>query len=424
MNDLVSEQLAQFPLQQSIDKVLKEEKLESALAYIYLNRIKSMGVSRSAGDFRRFEKALKSSLSSGKVSLPISKKRVLKAGVSEGVFVARLQEPVTSDEISAYLDFFGEATVNATEKIIKYEAAAHGRYLKKHGAEILEEHRFRREAFIEKLNSIWGEAIDNYEILVNVAREIGNCALDFIRLNPSDEHNPHKVEAVIQLFGRACHVGEEISVLLANGLADGAQARWRSLHEIQVVIKLLADGDDLLSKRYLDHHDIDLFLEAKATDTFGGSRLHSVHPDDLRDLSIIKDELLENYGKDFICPYGWASELLGFKANRFSDLEKLAGAEYVRPFYKAASASVHASSRGTLSRLGMPPDFDGMLAGSSTYGLFSPATGATHSLVMASVDVAQVSGSVDAMAMAVAIEKLSAQLHKKLEKASRSSENG
>jgi hypothetical protein len=298
---------------------------------------------------------------------------VFKAGVSEEAIIAHLEEPISSNEISAYEEFFGEAISKATQEVIKHRASSHGQYLKKYSAEILSEHRILRKDFIDGLNLIWGEAIDNYEVLVNVGNE-------------------NKREAVLQLFGRACHVGEEVSVLLANGLADGAQARWRSLHEIQVVIKLLSEGEDILSRRYLDHHDIDLYLEAKTTEVFGGSRLHNVHPDDLNILTVIKDELLEKYGKDFICPYGWASELLGFKANRFSDLEKLAGAEYIRPFYKAASASVHASSRGTLSRLGAPPGFDGMLAGSSTYGLFSPAMGAAHSLVLASVGIAQVSG--------------------------------
>jgi len=408
-----------FSLQDSLESALAEDKLPTALAYIFVNRIRELGVSKSSGDFKRFKKAFKNGEGLGTVNLPLSKKRALQSGLSEEVFAARLREPVSSQEINSYLEFFEEAASNAIQKVVLHQAATHMKHLREHSAEILEEHRAVRGVFINHLNGIWGRAIDQFEVLVGIAREVGDCALSFVNSDRSGELEGHKIEAMFQLYGRACHIGEEVSVLLANGLADGAQARWRSLHEIQVVLKILCEGDEHLSQRYLEHHDIDLYLEAKATQLYGGSRLHSVHPDDLGLLSEVKDELVGKYGKDFICPYGWASELLGYKANRFSDLEKLAGAEYIRPFYKAASSSVHASSRGTLSRLGSPPNFDGVLSGSSSYGLFSPATGAAHSLVLAAVDIAQFSGSVDAMAMAASMKKFSGSLNKSLERAFR-----
>jgi len=38
-----------------------------------------------------------------------------------------------------------------------------------------------------------------------------------------------------RLYGRACQIGRKIELLLSNGFADGAEARWRTLHELTVV---------------------------------------------------------------------------------------------------------------------------------------------------------------------------------------------
>jgi len=47
------------------------------------------------------------------------------------------------------------------------------------------------------------------------------------------------------------------------GPADGAMARWRTLHEINVVITLIAEHGDELAERYLAH-DIDESARALA----------------------------------------------------------------------------------------------------------------------------------------------------------------
>ena len=64
-------------------------------------------------------------------------------------------------------------------------------------------------------------------------------------------------EALVRLHARACQVSTEILVLLENGLADGAMARWRTLFEIGVVITLLVDGGEILAKHYADHEIVD-----------------------------------------------------------------------------------------------------------------------------------------------------------------------
>ncbi|WP_217430933.1 DUF5677 domain-containing protein [Sphingomonas bacterium] len=53
-------------------------------------------------------------------------------------------------------------------------------------------------------------------------------------------------DTMLHLHARACQVVFEIITLMENGLADGAMARWRTLHEITVVATILAEhGEEL-----------------------------------------------------------------------------------------------------------------------------------------------------------------------------------
>jgi len=45
----------------------------------------------------------------------------------------------------------------------------------------------------------------------------------------------------------------EIAVLLRSGYADGAHARWRTLHEISVVAALLKEHGEELAERWWCH---------------------------------------------------------------------------------------------------------------------------------------------------------------------------
>jgi len=65
-----------------------------------------------------------------------------------------------------------------------------------------------------------------------------------------------------RLHVRACQVSDEVITLLENGFADGAMARWRTLHELGVVATLIADGDERLAERYIHHDAVDVKRQA------------------------------------------------------------------------------------------------------------------------------------------------------------------
>ena len=55
-----------------------------------------------------------------------------------------------------------------------------------------------------------------------------------------------KVRVLLIRLVRACQVTDEIICLLENGFADGAMARWRTLHEIAVVAVVISQhGENL-----------------------------------------------------------------------------------------------------------------------------------------------------------------------------------
>lgn len=406
-----------FPIQHALQKAAGESQLSAALTFVYLRRMSDLGVSQASGDVKRFRRAIELGLEAGTVRLPVSKKRIRSAGVDFDRFLEVMKRSVADEEVEAYGEVFEKAVMNTTTRVIEFTSKAHGRYLKVNAEDLLEEHRSYRASFLTELRRVWGVALDKFEVLLGIAREVGEFSLDYIAESTEGEDWSYKQDAMAFLYGRACQVTDEISVLLSHGLADGAQARWRSLHEIQVVLHVLSRGDDELARRYLEHHDIDLYHEAKATISFGNTKVHGISEAEFEDIRRGRAVLLAEHGAHFDVAYGWASQLLGFKATRFSDIEKLADASYFRPFYKAASANVHASSRGTFTRLGAPEMSDGALAGGSMYGLRRPAAGAAHSLVLAAIDIATEAESPDAMAMAMAMEAFGREVDRAFERA-------
>src|SRR5260370_35431821 len=72
--------------------------------------------------------------------------------------------------------------------------------------------------------------------------------------NPADK--PHLKTLLIRLLVRGCQVTDEIICLLENGFADGAMARWRTLHEIAVVAAVISQHGEDIAERYVDHQAV------------------------------------------------------------------------------------------------------------------------------------------------------------------------
>lgn len=191
---------------------------------------------------------------------------------------------------------------------------------------------------------------------------------------PYDE--PNKFEAITRIASRSIQISEEILLLLNHGYADGAQGRWRSLHELAVYSCFLSDNDDELSERYLNHEKIEYWKTViKYNDhceKFDGDPIPAADVDQAKEEA---GTLLKLYGSSYKNERGWAAECLDEKNPTFKDIEEKSGLEHLRPDYTDSNNNIHAGALSIISRLGLYEDEHdfSLLSGPSYIGLSYPA---------------------------------------------------
>jgi hypothetical protein len=79
--------------------------------------------------------------------------------------------------------------------------------------------------------------------------------------------------------------------------------------------------------------------------------------------------------------YGWAAGFLGNAKPTFADLEDTVSLDHYRPFYGAASDSIHAGPKGLQAKLSSVHE-DLLLLGPSPYGLADPGQNTALSLAL------------------------------------------
>lgn len=249
---------------------------------------------------------------------------------------------------------------------------------------LLEQNRELSE-FRAFLHDVWGSALDALEAFISICVELGED-----RFADGLASMPKNKRAVLaRLHARSCQVSNEICTLLRAGFADGAHARWRTLHELVTVGEFLLDASDEVSEMYRVHADV---VRAKEAEEFQ-RRQHSfgyepISDTDMAEIITAKEAARSKFGASFLDDYGWATEYLkthyNKKGNRtsFIDIELAVDKSRLRNYYKLANRNVHAGYWGELSRLGSNPKWTEniLLAGPSHFGLATPAHNTVYSL--------------------------------------------
>jgi hypothetical protein len=235
--------------------------------------------------------------------------------------------------------------------------------------------------FRESLQTRWGQGLNLLRMLLTISLEIGSENLK--RHNRSKRRKKsHLSEVLIRLHARACQVAAEILVLMEAGFADGAMARWRTLHEIGVVAAFISQFGEESAERYFAHQAV----EAKAgMDEYARSSTNlGFQPIDSRTARRISndyDKVVAKYGKEFASPYGWAAKDLNKRKPIFPDIETVVGQALMRSHYKFASYNVHAGPQGIFFRLGLLTP-GGIIAGASNAGLTEPGQNMAATLAL------------------------------------------
>ena len=236
----------------------------------------------------------------------------------------------------------------------------------------LSEEAGQQAAFEARLQATWGRGLDLADLVICQAYEAGSWVNDLLRPAAAARQD-QKFEALIRLHGKAVMTAREVLVLLRRGYSSGAFARWRTLHEVRVVLLVLADGDEELIRRYLAHRDVEALKWQKEYEAAWETVGHEP-PDwtgDEREQA--QAELVIEFDRAFLQDYGWAAPLFGGRAPPFKELEQRVNLDPMRGYYRLASQGVHANAKGITWNIQTLADIDVVLAGPSDAGLVDPA---------------------------------------------------
>jgi hypothetical protein len=301
-------------------------------------------------------------------------------------------------------DKINAAIQEATEAASDYMANS----LREGKRSMLIDHASIRRGFEVRLRDIWGEALDALYALYIVAVE---AAEDYFTRTRDDAIAEDDIvwEALLRIQARACHVASEIQALLRTGHAEGAQARWRTLHELTVVAAFLSEHDAGVARRYLEHEAITGWWDAQQYQRHA-ARLHfePYSDDEMAEMKAAHDRLVAQYGRTYRSEWGWAATVLKGPVG-FATIESAAELSHWRPFYRDANAAVHAGSRRLSQRLGVDDAAQTWLTGMSNAGLDGPGRSTAISLMIVTVTTLVHRRSMDNVVLAKVATTMSRQ---------------
>jgi hypothetical protein len=291
------------------------------------------------------------------------------------------------------------------QKASSAAAEAVARNLRDSRLEMLLDHAALRRGFEIRLRDPWGEALDGLYTLHVVAFESAEGFDERTREGAAADDDL-VWEALMRLQARGCHVASEIHALLRTGHAEGAYARWRTLHELAVIGSFLADHDRELARRYLEHDAISSWWDAQFYQRHAEKLGEDPFTDEeMAEMAADRAGLLATYGKDYDDAWGWAAGVL--KRPTFAAIEEATNLEHWRPYVRDASQATHAGPRRLTYRLGTDDAVQMRLGGPSNLGLQEAGINAAISLTMITVTTLLHRVDLEAMITAKAMLELS-----------------
>lgn len=227
--------------------------------------------------------------------------------------------------------------------------------------------------FEKRLKATWRYPLQVFEACQDLSLRLGSGFNRTYR-RVAAKRNDLRFEALCRLHARACSVAAEVHALLVAGHAGGAHARWRTLHEIAVVSRIILAENDEIALRFLAHEAIDRAKDARLHLKYQARiGLERITAEDIAPNLAEEKALLARFGSQFGERYGWAAPLFSKSYVSFFDLEVRATLDHWRPYYSMSSSAVHSGSHGASWNLGAGHLQHFLLAGASNNGLTDPA---------------------------------------------------
>jgi len=178
--------------------------------------------------------------------------------------------------------------------------------------------------FRERMEETWGKPLGQLRMLLTIGREWCGEAHREADDSATNGKSPFKI-LMVRLPVRSCQVTDEIICLLENGFADGAMARWRTLHEIGVVAAVISKFGDDIAERYLAQAVESRRAMKKYMDCCADLGSRPIGAWEVRKIERKYNAAIARYGQTFKSDYGWAAHHLKMTRPTFADLEAAAG---------------------------------------------------------------------------------------------------
>lgn len=200
--------------------------------------------------------------------------------------------------------------------------------------------------FESRLRASWSRSLAVLTAFDRACFELGDAAAQHLNAS-ADEVGRAKAIAVVNLQARCLRVAGEILALMRAGYADGAYARWRTLHELAVVLRFIASATDEIATRFLlsrvcrdrkGANEYDLFAETLNLEPFEDGAKQA--------LNIEADEVVRIYGKEMQDDWGWALPHFNLGSGSritFEHIREAVKMDHWRPYSRMANDGIHAS---------------------------------------------------------------------------------
>jgi hypothetical protein len=376
---------------------------EMILTGLITRRLTEMGITLSAGNVAILKRRLKSR-GKGELSIEIDDEGF--PGLTSDEVREKVQAVVNGlgPTVAKLCDRVMKAVPGLLDDLVTSLADRKAREIKRGKLIALRDNRRVKDGFREHVQAQWAIGLDALEVQIGVITEIN---LRYVaQSNERNERSGRRIRQVLMsLHARACQIAQEILMLLTNGYADGAHARWRSLHEVGTVACFIVAHGERTAYRYVMHEVVESLKSAQEQLETWSFLLAF-----MRQLKLLERQcarLVTKYGKQFGKPYGWAAHCFGGRRTTFRDIEKVAQLEMIRPHYGLANNNVHAGAKGAAFRLGIGLTKDRvLLVGPSDRGLEDPGVLAAYSLMQATVTLLTYRPDIERLALARLVMKL------------------
>jgi hypothetical protein len=216
--------------------------------------------------------------------------------------------------------------------------------------EVVDEYRVRHAAFERRCWERWKPGFDLYDWML---LQTQNAAIFFIKhhRNEAVEQQDALYEAQTRLQARAYRTACEVRALLGSGNPDGALARWRTMHEILVVMRFLQKHGAETAERFLKY---DLVQTAKNWGQYERLpvewQILPVAPEEGEQARAERAKVVQAYEPSFENENGWAAHALGLTGAKsrvtFAQLEENVELERFRLYYNVAGNHIHVNMKG------------------------------------------------------------------------------